>query len=182
MAELRQRLDTPVFPGPGQRFSTPPGRQKLRSTPASRPEVADRVMHDEPEARGSRTKIEPSGPPAWSTVKGRRKKRKIVTGTQECVDSFCGAPEVRSLFVWNVSKETKTENVQKHIADRCDGLVSVRSWSHPDAPCRSYKVTVKKESVNTLLDAEFPWPRHVKVRRFVPGRSPPPVHVKPWSN
>lgn len=185
LVQLRQRLDAPAFPGTR---STPSCQQKPRSTrsvSASHPEFegADRVVHDELGPRGSRSgymrSIHPkSEPPAWSTVKRRKKKRKIVTGTQECVDSFCGAPEVRSLFVWNVSKDTEPEKVKKHIANQCDGIVSVRAWSHPDAPRRSFKVTVMKESVNTLMNPDFPWPRHVKVRHFVPGRGPPPVHVK----
>eukprot|EP00914_Ancora_sagittata_P034893 GHVO01070354.1.p2 GENE.GHVO01070354.1~~GHVO01070354.1.p2 ORF type:complete len:125 (+),score=8.19 GHVO01070354.1:24-377(+) len=109
------------------------------------------------------------------TVAGR-KKRKVVTGTQECEDSFRGAPEVRSLFVSNVAKETLVDKVQKHIGDRCDGLISVRLWSHPDAPLRSFKVTVRKECFENLFSSEFPWPK-LRVRRFVPRRGPPPAHT-----
>ena len=113
----------------------------------------------------------------WKQAKNRRKKKKILIGKQELQEAFSGAPAVRSVFLWNVSKDSEDAKVSKHIADNCDGLISVRRWSHPDAPLKSFKVTVRKECADTLLSPEFPWPCHVKVRRFVPARGPPPVDI-----
>ena len=114
-------------------------------------------------------------------IPGPRRKRnrmKIVTGTQECEDAFHGAPEVRSLFISNVTKETQLSTVEKYLHARCNGLICVRKWSHPDAPLQSFKVTVPKESVSTLLSDKFHWPERVRVRRFIPRRGPPPAHVQ----
>lgn len=114
----------------------------------------------------------------WTYPAPRRRKPKVVTGTQECVDTFRGAPEVRSLFISNVRKDTEAEKVKRYIEDHCDGVICVRQWSHPEAPLRSFKVTVKKECVKDLLSTDFPWPKNVRVRRFVFRRGPPPTHVK----
>ena len=180
MTQVRHRLDAQALSVGSEPRSSTPDLKKPRTTLryAPRPTFAD-VVREETGSSGSRDvqSALPMDTLPW-TVAGRgRRKRKVVTGTQECKDSFRGAPEVRSLFVSNVSKDTLLEEVRKHIGDRCDGLISVRLWSHPDAPVQSFKVTVRKECVGSLVTSEFPWPRHVRVRRFVPRRGPPPAHV-----
>ena len=178
MTQVRHRLDAQALSGGPEPRSSTPDLKKPRTAPQDAPHTtsADAVRE---ETRGSRDlqSAHPMGTLPWTVAGRRRRKRKEVTGTQECEDSFHGAPEVRSLFVTNVSKDSLLENVQKYIGDRCNGLVRVRLWSHPDAPVQSFKVTVLKESVNKLLSMDFPWPQYVRVRRFVPRKGPPPSHV-----
>eukprot|EP00914_Ancora_sagittata_P016438 GHVO01032702.1.p1 GENE.GHVO01032702.1~~GHVO01032702.1.p1 ORF type:complete len:308 (-),score=38.55 GHVO01032702.1:85-1008(-) len=179
MTELRRRLDDPVFLGPQ---SSTPNQRRHGASIQSPPRPTLPEVRGESGPRGPRNRRTDSAQAGsgsqWNTVVRNKRKKKVVTGTQECEEAFSGAPEVRNLFVWNVAKNAEVEKVRKHIEDRCDGVVNVRVWSHPDAPLKSFKVTVLKDSVKTLLCSDFPWPRLVKVRRFVPGRGPPPVHTR----
>ena len=157
--------------------------EPLHSTPEMKKSIIQRSPTydnvDQESARHTRqSKSKPPNSMPWTYPTPRRRKAKKVTGTQESTDSFCGAPVVRSLFLSNVAKTTQVETVTKYIEARCDGLICVRQWSHPDAPLRSFKVTVKKERVKDLLNSDFPWPKNVQVRRFVPRRGPPPTHVQ----
>eukprot|EP00914_Ancora_sagittata_P029237 GHVO01057795.1.p2 GENE.GHVO01057795.1~~GHVO01057795.1.p2 ORF type:complete len:114 (+),score=0.81 GHVO01057795.1:256-597(+) len=109
LAQLRHRLDAHVFHE--QRSSTPSGQHNPGATSllSGRPASGDFAC-DVHEARRPRPwrpgHVMPANPEIvqpWSIVR-RRKKKNTLTGTQECVDSFRGSPEVRSVFVWNVSK------------------------------------------------------------------------------
>lgn len=103
----------------------------------------------------------------------RPRRQKVIKGVAASTDNsaFRGAPEVRSIFVANVSKTTKEEDVAQFLQQHDVHTVKVRVLSHPDSCLKSFKVTVLKDKVTELLQDKFPWPQDVKVRRFVPSRS-----------
>jgi hypothetical protein len=103
----------------------------------------------------------------FTVVKRRQRRRKVITGTSSESDGFRGAPEVRSLFVYHVNKETQEDDVKKYLVKRNVNVVSIRVLSHPDAALKSFKVTVHKDKLSSLLSQDFPWPADVRVRRFV---------------
>ena len=161
LATICQLLNTPRDPSIESQLVTP--TTDLSVQPDSGPEE-----HDQGDKSSPFTVVQSK----------RRRRKKIVVGTEDCCESFRGAPEVRSVFVWNVSKDTSVEQVRSHIEKNCDGVVSVRQWSHKDAPRKSFKVTVLKDSVQVLLNSDFPWPKYVKARRFTPRRMPPTHFAK----
>ena len=109
----------------------------------------------------------------WSVAQAKKKKRvkqrRHVTGSVS-TDKVKAAPNTvetsRDIFVYWVDKETTTEDMQEYI--RNDLGITPRNFqcvSNPNAPRKSFKLTVSAKEVEPLLDATK-WPLGIRVRRF----------------
>jgi len=101
----------------------------------------------------------------------KRRKRRIVVGTTTGDDAGCfgGAPEVRSVFVYNAKKSSTEDAVRRWVQRQNVDVLNIRVMSHVNAVCKSFKVTVPKDQVRKLLNKDFKWPLDVKVRHFIPS-------------
>ena len=173
LLQLRTRLDEPHNLDSIAASVKPPSLMQVM--PPAQPDVAPNRTY------ANVTTTRPSGrendPPAkfrqdWTKVK--RRKVKVITGTQTGGDQgrFLGSPPVSSLFVFRVQKGATVADLRQWLENsKKVNVVAIRLMSHPDAALSSFKVTVVKESVKDVLQADFGWPENVKVRRFTPTRA-----------
>ena len=138
MAHLRHKLETlhdiPEMQdtSPDPRSSTPDPK-KLHTSYPLRPSYANAANEGLRRSGQARQRAQISAPLKNTEPRNpadlKRKRLKVVTGTQKCENSFCSAPEVGCVFVSNVMKNTQLESVRKHLDTHCDGVKNVRQWS-----------------------------------------------------
>lgn len=180
ISQLRRLADeTATRPVPSM---TPPSEEGRTSASSRRPLTSAPTSRRKPErqlqanhSRRESPQLTPTQrqPEEWTTVHNKRKrqrKQKVIRGTASTGEqsAFCGAPDVGSVFVYQVHKNASEDDVRNWLqSERNVNAVSVRVMSHADSNLKSFKVSVLKDRIKDLLHADFGWPVDVRVRRFI---------------
>lgn len=98
--------------------------------------------------------------------KEKRSRHQFLTGTGASYSGVRGAPEpVRYLFIKNIVKETSDSDVHNMIKEKGFLVQELKCISHPDAKCKSFKLSVPASQFDRLFDGNI-WPAGVKIRVY----------------
>lgn len=107
----------------------------------------------------------------WKVVGSRKKRPKVIKGTQEASGKFKGAPErQQDIFLYRVDKECDADDVKSMLNENDCTPKEIVLMSKEEAQFRSFKITVDNQMARSMLSESFPWPAGVRVRRFFPAR------------
>ena len=137
-------------------------------------------LHDPHEYHPEKNKFVqiPKPMPPFQFQRRRRGHRLGIAGCGDLRDGSGFRAADEDLFIYRVCRDTNCEDIKRYIEDlnKTEGLSltvkSIEVMSHADARTKSFKMTLKSEDLNTLMQGKM-WPPSVRVRRFIaPRRSP----------
>ena len=99
----------------------------------------------------------------------RERDRRTVYGTRQH-ETLKGASNNVNLFVFRVSQETTSENIETFLAEEGIQNAKVQCVSHQDAKSRSFKINVKINDKDKLMSSDF-WPDGIVCRPFYEKRA-----------
>ena len=102
----------------------------------------------------------------WTTVNYKRKKPKnALKGSKQVSGLFTGVQDSKDLYVGRCSPKANEENIVKYIQDEFDVNVICKTISNAESSVKAFKVTLKSDECEKLLDASR-WPENVRVRKY----------------